>query len=83
MGLWRAAAVLLETLLGPSVLSVVCDVTCVHHEHHVVQAAAEQSCHEQGASNHGPALVFGGVRLPARVRGYLTRREGIKTGSLP
>ena len=38
---------------------MVCDVTCVHHEHHGVQAAAEQSCHEERASDHGPALTDG------------------------
>lgn len=59
MGMRHAAAVLFVTLLGPSILSAVCDVTCVHHEHHGVQAAAEQSCHEEGASDHGPALTDG------------------------
>jgi hypothetical protein len=34
-------------------------VTCVHHEHHRVQAAAEQSCHEQRPLDHGPALTDG------------------------
>jgi hypothetical protein len=59
MGMRRAAAVLLVTLLGPSVISAVCDVTCVHHEHHRTKAAAEQSCHEERASAHGPALTDG------------------------
>jgi hypothetical protein len=44
--------------LGPSIVSALCDVTCVHHEHHGAQAA-EQSCHEEGASDHGPALTDG------------------------
>jgi hypothetical protein len=52
-----AAAVLLVTLLGPSILSAVCDVTCLHHEHHGAKAAAEQSCHEERPSDHRPALT--------------------------
>ena len=59
MGMRRAAAVLLLTLLGPSILSAVCDVTCVHHEHHGTKAAAEQSCHEERSSDHRPALTDG------------------------
>jgi hypothetical protein len=59
MGMRHAAAVLLVTLLAPSILSAACDLTCVHHEHHGVQAAAGQSCHEERASAHGPALTDG------------------------
>jgi hypothetical protein len=59
MGMRRAAAVLLVTLLGPSIVSAACDVTCVHHEHHAAQTTAEQSCHEERASDHGPALTDG------------------------
>lgn len=59
MGMRRAAAVLLVTLLGPSILSAVCGVMCVHHEHHGTKAAAEQSCHEERASDHGTALTDG------------------------
>ena len=56
MAMRSAAAVLLLTLLGPSILSMVCDVTCVHHEHHAARAAAEQSCHEQRGWHHGLAM---------------------------
>jgi hypothetical protein len=59
MGMRRAAAVLLVTLLGPSIVSAVCDVTCVLHEHHGAQAAAAQSCHEAHRSDHGSALTDG------------------------
>jgi hypothetical protein len=59
MGMHHAAAVLLVTLLGPSILSAVCDVTCVHYEHHGAQAAAEQSCHEERSSDNGPGLTDG------------------------
>ena len=59
MGMRRAAAVLLVTLLGPSIVSAVCDVTCVLHEHHGAQAARDQSCHEERTSDHGPALTDG------------------------
>jgi hypothetical protein len=61
MAMRSAAAVLLLVLLGPSILSTVCDVTCVHHEHHAAHAAAEQSCHEPRASNHAPALTDGTI----------------------
>ena len=59
MGMRRVAAVLLVTLLGPSILSAVCDVTCVHHEHHGTKAAAEQSCHEERTSDRAAALADG------------------------
>jgi hypothetical protein len=59
MDVRRVAAVLLVTLLGPSILSAVCDVTCVHHKHHGTTAAAAQSCHEEQRSDHGPALMHG------------------------
>jgi hypothetical protein len=59
MGMQPAAAVLLVTLLGPSILSAVCDVTCVRHEHHRTKAAAERSCHEERPSDHRPALTDG------------------------
>jgi hypothetical protein len=51
MAMRRAAAVLLVTLWGPSILSAVCDVTCVRHEHHGAQAAAAQSCHQERTSD--------------------------------
>ena len=59
MGMRPAAAVLLVTVLGPSILSAVCDVTCVHHEHHGSKAAAEQSCHQERPSDDRPALTDG------------------------
>ena len=60
MGMRPAAAILLVTLMGPSILSAVCDATCVHHEHHGTKpAAAEQSCHEERSSDHSPALTDG------------------------
>ena len=58
-----AAAVLLVTLLGPSILSAVCDVRCVHHEPHGTAAAAEQSCHETRPPDHRPALTDGTFSL--------------------
>ena len=54
-----AAAVLLVTLFGPSILSAVCDVTCVHHEHHGTKGAAEQSCHHERPSDHRQAMTDG------------------------
>ena len=52
-----AAALLLVTLLGPSVISALCDFTCVRHEHHAAQAASDQTCHEQHASHVGPVVA--------------------------
>jgi hypothetical protein len=43
-----AAAVLIMAISGPSLVGVVCDLVCVHHEHH--QAVAAQSCHADGAA---------------------------------
>ncbi|HKY21174.1 MAG TPA: hypothetical protein VJM31_08145 [Vicinamibacterales bacterium] len=63
MAMRRVAAVLLMTLLGPSILSAVCDVTCVHHEHHGTKVTAEQSCHEERPSQHGPAVTDGGTSI--------------------
>ena len=59
MGMRSAAALLLVTLIGPSITSVVCDLTCVQHEHHSAQAASAQSCHEEHSSNDGPVVTSG------------------------
>ena len=52
-----AAALLLVTLIGPSIISALCDFTCVHHEHHSPQAASAQACHEQPSSNDEPVVA--------------------------
>ena len=57
MNMRPAAAVLLVTLLGPSILSAVCDVTCLHHEHHGAKAAAGQSCHDERPADYRPVLT--------------------------
>ena len=57
MGMRSAAALLLVTLIGPSIMSRLCDFTCVHHEHHSPQAASAQACHEQHSSNDGPVVA--------------------------
>ena len=57
MGMRSAAALLLLTLIGPSVISALCDFTCVRHEHHSAQAASDQECHEQHALNDGPVVA--------------------------
>jgi hypothetical protein len=59
MGMRSAAAFLLVTLVGTPITSVLCDLTCVQPAHHSVQAASEQSCHEQGSSTDGPAVTSG------------------------
>jgi hypothetical protein len=51
------AALLLVTLVGPSIISALCDFTCVRHEHHSAQAASSQTCHEQHASDDGPVVA--------------------------
>ena len=58
MGMRSAAALLLVTLIGPSITSALCDLTCVHHEHHSAQTESAQSCHEQ-RSNDGPVVTSG------------------------
>jgi hypothetical protein len=55
----RAAAVLLLTLLSPSIVGALCDVTCATHGRHEFQTAAGQSCHEERTSHHRPALADG------------------------
>jgi hypothetical protein len=59
MGMRSAAALLLVTLIGPAIISALCDFTCVRHEHHSAQAASDQTCHEQQATTDGPAVAGG------------------------
>jgi hypothetical protein len=59
MGMRSAAALLLVTLVGPSIISALCDFTCVRHEHHSAQAASDQTCHEQQAAKDGPTVAGG------------------------
>jgi hypothetical protein len=60
MGMRSAAALLLVTLLGPSVISALCDFTCVRHQHHSAQTAPNQTCHEQHTPKDG-SVVAGGA----------------------
>src|SRR5687768_1901840 len=53
-----AAALLLVALIGPSTTSVICELACVHHEHHSARAASGQDCHDH-RSNDGPAVTAG------------------------
>ena len=59
LGVRSVAALLLVSLIGPSITSAVCDLACVQHEHHATQAASAQSCHEQRSSHDGPAVTSG------------------------
>jgi hypothetical protein len=54
-----ASVLLVVTLIAPSITSVVCDFTCVQHDHHSADAESPQSCHEQGSSIDGPAVASG------------------------
>jgi hypothetical protein len=54
-----AAAVLLVTLIGPTILTGVCELTCAYAEHHAARVATAQSCHDQRPSNDGSAMTSG------------------------
>ena len=58
MDMRSAAALLLLIQIVPAITSVVCELTCVQHEHHSAEAAPEQNCHEQRSSD-GPAVTSG------------------------
>jgi hypothetical protein len=52
----HTAAVSLATLLASSILGAVCELTCVRHQHHGTNAAAEQSCHDERFAKRRPVL---------------------------
>jgi len=59
MRMLSAAAVLLMTMIGPTILTTVCDLRCMRHEHHAPHVATSQSCHEERPSTNGPAMTSG------------------------
>jgi hypothetical protein len=52
-----AAILLLVTLVGPSIATVVCDATCVQHRPQSGQAMSLQPCHEEQSPNDGPVMT--------------------------
>lgn len=57
-----AAAILLLTLIGPTIARAICDLTCVHHERGAAQVTS-QRCHEQRPANDEPAMTDGAARF--------------------
>jgi hypothetical protein len=56
MEMRSAAALLLLTLIGPSILGVLCDFRCVHHKHPSSQSASNKTCHEQQGRSDSPVV---------------------------
>ena len=52
-----AALLLLVTLIGPSIATATCELTCVRDLPHSAEARSAQNCHEQGSSPDGFAVA--------------------------